>query len=103
MTLVRGIYRWHCPACGLEDVTHKLSRTHMHVCPRLRGLSAPMLPAGTKAKLELHEREDYVGTENVQTDPERGRPVQSIITTRDNGQDVTIFAPSASVGAEAHQ
>jgi hypothetical protein len=61
-----------------------------------------MVPKGQKAKLELREREDYVGNEMVQLDPERQRPVQSIITTRDNGQDVAIYAPTATIKGEAH-
>lgn len=93
---VRPVHRWHCPACGKQDVTHE-ARPHsrMHPCPKLRGLTAPMQRAGIKAKLEVVERQDYVGGEVVQLDPERGRPVQSIVTTRDNGQDVTIFMPMA--------
>jgi hypothetical protein len=58
-----------------------------------------MLPAGTRAKVELREREDYVGNELVQLDPERQRPVMSIVTTRDNGQDVAVFAPTATARA----
>jgi hypothetical protein len=95
--LVSSIHRWYCPNCGKQDTTTE-PRPHsrFHICPKLRGLSAPMLPAGTRAKVELREREDYVGTELVQLDPERQRPVMSIVTTRDNGQDVAVFAPTAT-------
>ncbi len=94
--LIRRINRWYCPACRKEDVTTE-ARPHsrMHVCPAMRSLTVPMLPAGTKAKLELVERQDYIGHEIVQLDPERRRPVQSIVTTRDNGQDATVYAPTA--------
>lgn len=100
--LVRPVHRWHCPACRREDVTHEAPPAgkrlvRMHPCPKLRGLTTPMLPAGTKAKIEIREREDYVGTEMVQVDPERGRPVQSLITTRDTGQDTVVFAPTATL------
>lgn len=96
--ILRPVNRWHCPACGREDITHE-ARPHsrFHACPRMRGLTTPMLPAGTKGKVELREREDYVGREHVQLDPERGRPVQSIVVTRDHGQDTTVFAPTATV------
>ena len=89
--------RWYCPNCLREDVTHE-ARPHsrFHVCPKLRGLTAPMLPAGTKAKVQAVERQDYVGTDQVQLDPERGRPVMAVVTTRDNGQDVAVFAPTAT-------
>lgn len=90
------VRRWHCPNCGKTDVTNEARpHTRFHTCPRLRGLTAPMLPAGTSAKVELREREDYVGRERVQLDPELGRPVMSIVTTRDDGQDCVVFAPTA--------
>jgi hypothetical protein len=89
-------HHWHCPSCGLESVTHE-ARPHarMHACAKLRGLTVPMLQAGTKGKIEVHEREDYVGKELVQLDPELGRPVMSVVTTRDDGQDCTVYAPAA--------
>ena len=78
-------------------MTHE-PRPHsrFHICPALRGLTAPMVPQGTNAKVELREREDYVNGENVQLDPEKGRPVMSVVTTRDDGQDVAVFAPTAT-------
>jgi hypothetical protein len=54
-----------------------------------------MVPAGTSCKVEAVERGDYVGRETVQTDGE-GRPVQSVVTTRDDGQDCTVYAPTAT-------
>ncbi len=54
-----------------------------------------MVPAGTKCKVESHEREDYVGQERVFLSPE-GRPVMNVTTTRDDGQDVAVFAPTAA-------
>lgn len=88
--------RWYCPNCPTEDVTFD-PRPHsrFHTCKGLRGLTAPMLPAGMRAKVEAREREDYVGTEDVRLDPAKGRPVMSVVTTRDEGQDVIVFAPTA--------
>jgi hypothetical protein len=54
-----------------------------------------MVPAGTKCKVEAIEREDFVGDETVTTDGE-GRPVMSVVTTRDHGQDCVVFAPCAT-------
>ena len=54
-----------------------------------------MVPAGTRCKVEAVEREDYVGKERVQTDA-NGRPVMSVVTVRDDGQDVAVLAPTAS-------
>lgn len=98
--LLNAERRWYCPNCPLEERTFEARpHTRFHVCPGLRGLTAPMLPAGTRAKVEAKEREDYVGTEDVQLDPERKRPVMSVVTTRDEGQDAIVFAPTARIGA----
>ena len=93
--MLATIRRWYCPNCRAEDVTTE-SRPHtrMHTCPKMRGLTAPMIPVGTKAKITAHEREDYVGQEHVRLD-EAGRPVMSITTEREDGQDVVVFAPTA--------
>lgn len=94
--LITPVNRWYCPNCHKEDVTHEpRPHTRFHTCPKLRGLTAPMLPVGTKAKVVAQERDDYVGSEVVQTD-DGGRPVQSVVTTRDTGQDVIVFAPTAT-------
>jgi hypothetical protein len=55
-----------------------------------------MLPAGVAGKVEARDREDYVGRDMVQTDGE-GRPVMSVVTTRDDGTDVAVLAPCAVV------
>ncbi|MGA1346256.1 MAG: hypothetical protein ACO35E_09850 [Ilumatobacteraceae bacterium] len=88
--------RWACPLCTTEAVTVRAEpHTQMHRCSGLKGLLAPMVEAGTSCKVEAHEREDYVGTELVQTDGE-GRPIMAVVTTRDDGQDCTVFAPTAT-------
>lgn len=87
--------RWVCPACPLTQVTHEATpHTRMHQCAGLKGLTAPMVPAGTTAKHTAVEREDYIGGEVVATDGD-GRPVMSVLTTRDDGEDCTIYAPLA--------
>lgn len=91
-------YEYYCPQCGFEDVTTDAPqpRTHRtHVCPKLRLLSVPLVRKGTAAKIELLERQDYVGRELVALDPERGRPIQAVVTTRDDGQDAAVYAPTA--------
>ena len=88
--------RWSCPNCPQEHVTHEPKpHTPFHACRGLKGLTTPFVPAGTKAKVEAVERGDYVGSEQVQTDGD-GRPVMSVVTTRDEGQDCTVFAPTAT-------
>lgn len=93
--LLRVERRWECPNCDDTDVTHEAQpHSRFHCCRGLRGLSAPMVPAGTRCKVEAREREDYVGRELVHVDGD-GRPVMSIVTTRDNGQDCAVLAPCA--------
>lgn len=87
--------RWECPNCLATDLTHEAQpHTRFHNCPGLRGLSAPMVPAGTRCKVEALVREDYVGAEDVQYDAD-GRPVMAVVTTRDDGNDVAVLAPTA--------
>lgn len=92
--------RWECPNCNATDVTHETQpHTRYHACRGLKGLTAPMVIAGTRAKVEAREREDYVGGELVTTDGE-GRPIMSVVTTRDDGQDCAVFAPCATASSE---
>lgn len=92
------IHNWYCPNCTLTQQTKEFRpHTRFHACVGLRGLTAPMLAVGTKAKVEARDREDYVGKDDVQTD-ENGRPVMSVVTTRDEGQDTIVFAPTAHIG-----
>jgi hypothetical protein len=94
--LLRPEQRWECPNCDLTQVTHESApHTRFHACPGLRGLTAPMVPAGTRAKVEAVVRDDYVGREIVQYDGE-GVPVSFVVTTRDDGNDVAVLAPCAT-------
>jgi hypothetical protein len=88
--------RWECPNCDLTDVTREPQpHTRFHPCRGLGGLTAPMVPAGTDCKVEAVVREDYVNGEQVVTDA-TGRPVMSVVTTRADGRDCTVFAPTAT-------
>lgn len=93
--------RWECPNCPATDVTHEAQpHTRFHACRGLRGLTAPMVPAGTRCKVEAVEREDYINGDDVQVDG-NGRPVMSVVTTRDDGQDCAVYAPTASARGDA--
>lgn len=99
--LLRPEQRWECPNCNFKDVTHEATpHSRFHICRGLKGITAPMVPAGTRAKVYAKEREDYVNKEIVQTDGE-GRPIMSIITEREDGQDCAVLAPVASADMEA--
>lgn len=93
--LAAPVRHWDCPNCNHTDVTFEAQpHSRFHNCPGLAGLSAPMVPAGTRAKVEAVEREDYIGDEDVQYDGD-GRPVMAVVTTRDDGNDVAVYAPTA--------
>jgi len=92
---------WTCPNCDLVEQTHNAEpHTRFHACKGLQGLTAPMVQAGTRAKVTAVEREDYIGNEQVQLSPE-GRPIMAVITEREDGSnDVAVFAPTANGKAE---
>lgn len=100
--LLAAEQRWECPNCAATDVTHlppAAAASRFHSCRGLLGLTAPMVPAGTRCKVTAVEREDYVGSELVTTDG-AGRPVMAVETTRDDGTDRAVFAPCAAAGRE---
>jgi len=89
-----------CPQCGktarVKNLVLKSAR--MHQCPKLRGLVAPMMREDVQCEVVLNEREDYIGTTQVQLDPERKRPVMNMETRYADGHtDLTVFAPAATV------
>lgn len=88
-------HRWSCPNCMATDVTHE-PRPHsrLHSCAGLLGLSVPFVSDGVRCKVEAREREDYLNGDRAQLDGE-GRPIMSIVTTRDDGQDCAVLAPLA--------
>jgi len=94
-----GERHWECPNCDVTDVTHRGEANRMHTCRGLFGLTTPMVTAGTRCKVTAHEREDYVASEIVQVDG-RGRPVMNVITTREDGQDCTVYVPLATAQAD---
>lgn len=87
---------WVCPNCDFTDVTND-PRPHsrFHPCAGLAGFSAPMVPAGMRCKVEANEREDYISGELVQLDG-NGRPIMSVVTTREDGTDCAVYAPTAT-------
>lgn len=95
------ITRWECPNCDHTDATRQAEpHGRFHTCKGLAGLTAPMVVAGTRCKVEAVERDDYIGSEDVQYDAD-GRPVMSVITTRDDGTDVAVYAPTAHLHGRA--
>lgn len=94
--------RWLCPNCTQCALTRGPGpETPWHACKGLKGLSAPLIPDGSGARVFTREREDYIGTDVVQLDGEK-RPVMSIITERPDGSnDTAVMAPVASASVRA--
>ena len=93
---------WSCPNCNLEDRTTDARAQPFHRCGGLAGLTAPLVPAGTRCQVTAHEREDYIGAELVQLTQVDGRdrPIAQIRTERDDGSDCIVLAPTARILAE---
>lgn len=90
---------WQCPSCGQTTVTNdRRPHTPFHTCPQLAGLTAPFVVDGTPAEHRVNERDDYIGQERVLFDG-NGRPIMSVVTVRDDGQDCTVYAPTAQAKA----
>lgn len=93
---------WECPSCDLQDVTHlpaDVVASRMHTCPGLAGLTAPMIPAGTRCKVQALERQDYTNGDLVTTD-ENGRVVMAVEVTREDGTDLAVYAPCATANGD---
>lgn len=88
---------WSCPNCTAHAATFD-AKVPWHDCKGLAGLHVALLPEGTKAKVEAVERGDYIAGEDVRYDGE-GRPVMAAVTTRDDGNDVAVYAPTAQLSA----
>jgi hypothetical protein len=89
--LLRPIRQWSCPNCKQTAVTHE-ARPHsqFHHCAGLNGLYAPLVQAGTKARVTAVEREDYIGQEIA-------GPTMAVKTERQDGSnDLAVFAPVAT-------
>lgn len=86
-----------CPECSstlfLKSLTGK---PVLHKCSGHGGMILPMVPAGTKAKVTLVEREDYIKGESPRV--HNGRPIMAAVVTREDGEDRVVFAPTATGG-----
>jgi hypothetical protein len=103
--LLAAEQRWECPNCTATNVTRlppDAVASRFHACAGLKGLTAPMVPAGTRCKVQAIEREDYINGDLVTTDS-AGRPVMAVETIRDDGTDRAVFAPCAVASGTAEQ
>lgn len=100
MTVILGGEQlWACPNCTTAHKgTPKPGEPFFHNCPGLHGLTAPLVRAGTKCKVEANVREDYVGKDTVTYAD--GKPITSVEVTREDGNDVAVMAPCINVRME---
>lgn len=84
---------WYCPNCqiALAAPEPPPGQSKFHVCPNLHGLTAPLIRAGIRCKVEAEEREDYLGGE-VQAMGDDGKAYMAVRTTRDDGCDLAVNA-----------
>lgn len=90
--------RWQCNACGRQHVTTSSTdgvQTPMHQCAALAGTWVPFVPANSDAVVRVEERQDYIGKDTVFHDA-NGRPIMSVYTVREDGEDCHIFAPTVN-------
>jgi hypothetical protein len=84
---------WFCPNCPVAETTAPLppGSSRFHTCAGLHGLTAPLVRAGTRCKVEAEERQDYIGSE-VQARGDDGRQYMAVRTTTDDHDDLLVFA-----------
>lgn len=100
--LLAAEQHWTCPNCTATAVTRlpaDVPASRFHPCQGLKGITAPMVQEGTRAKVEAVERGDYLNGDTVTLDGD-GRPIMAVETTRDDGTDRAVFAPVAVAGRE---
>lgn len=87
---------WFCRSCTEAATTVGGKLIPFHYCKgQPLGIRTPLVKVGVPSKLEIVERMDYIGSDHVQLTPE-GRPVAAVVTTYDDRQDCTVFAPAAT-------
>lgn len=90
---------WACPnGCDAGDRTRPLppNASRFHCCPRLHGLTAPLIRAGTDCRVTAVERADYLGREEQRTGDD-GRPYMAVETVHADGRtDLAVFPAVAA-------
>jgi hypothetical protein len=85
---------WACPECHLSERTRPRPN-RWHNCARLNGLIAPLVLAGTDAKLVAVERGDYLRGATQRTD-DTGRPHMAVVTEHADGHTDALVFPEVA-------
>ena len=91
---------WECPNCHLTERTRPqpVNSSRMHACPKLHGLTAPLVRAGTDCKVVAVERGDVLGHE-LQRAGDDGKPYMAVETIHADGHnDLAVFPGVAIAG-----
>jgi len=98
--LLDGWQDWECPNCHASDRTRPLppNASRFHSCPRLHGLTAPLVRAGTDCKVVAVERGDTLRGETQRTGDD-GKPYMAVETVHADGHnDLAVFPGVAVMG-----
>jgi hypothetical protein len=101
VALLLDVYQdWSCPNCGKTERTPGVpaNATRFHPCPKLHGLTAPMVRDGTDCKVTAVEREEYLGGA-IQRTGDNGRPYMAVETERADGSTDRAVFPECAVQA----
>jgi hypothetical protein len=85
------ITRWECPNCDVTAVTRGLVPNRFHTCAGLHMLTAPLVRAGARCKVEAEERADYLNGE-IQNAGDDGKPYMAVRATYGDHDDLAVNA-----------
>jgi len=90
---------WECArGCGSWARTYDSKLPH-HRCKAMSGLMVALIPAGSRAGVKTHERQDYVNGDLV--DYTDGTVIMSTTVEHPDGStDCTVYAPCATATVE---
>ena len=100
--VIRMDTNWQCNSCGMQHVEPARAEviTPMHACGGMAGAWVPFVPANSTARLRVEERQDYIGKDTPFVDA-KGRPIMSVYTMREDGEDCHILAPTVNMTIQA--
>lgn len=89
--LLHAVTSWECPNCDTKDTTRGLVPNRYHTCPGLHMLTAPLVRAGVRCKVEAEERADYLHGD-IQATGDDGKPYMAVRTTYEDHDDLAANA-----------